>query len=233
MWNQVFDELERSATQMALSIAHVLPGVAVMLIAILLAIPVGWVLCRTLRQVLTKLHFDEKISHWGFRSLIAWSPSNSPTELVSRTVYWLVILFSFLIGLTALDANLPSRLSLRALEYIPNLLVALLILAAGAFIARHLAEGVLISAVNMQLQSARLVSLGVKWLILVMTAAMVMEHLGIGGAIVRLAFCILFGGIVLAMALAVGLGSKDVVSKSWERRDEESEEEPSEPFRHL
>jgi hypothetical protein len=58
----------------------------------------------------------------------------------------------------------------------------------------------------------------VKWLVLVLTLAMVLDQLGIGGSVLRLAFGILFGGIVLAMALAVGLGSKDVVSRTWERQ---------------
>jgi hypothetical protein len=84
----------------------------------------------------------------------------------------------------------------------------------------------------MQIESARLISLGVKWLILVLAAAMALEHLGIGGSIVRLAFAILFGGIVLALALAVGLGSKDVVSRSWERREHETQE-TEQPFHHL
>jgi hypothetical protein len=77
----------------------------------------------------------------------------------------------------------------------------------------------------MQVHSARLVSLGVKWLVMVMAAAMALEHLGIGGEIVRLAFAILFGGIVLALALAVGLGSKEMVSRSLERQAGRAEEE--------
>jgi hypothetical protein len=99
--------------------------------------------------------------------------------------------------------------------------------------ARFLARSVLISAVNMQIQSARLLSLGVKWLVMVVSGAMALDHLGIGGEIVRLSFGILFGGIVLALALAVGLGSKDMVSRSWERQSGRAEEEPSEHFHHL
>ena len=98
--------------------------------------------------------------------------------------------------------------------------------------ARFLARNVLIGAVNMQIQSARLLSLGVKWLVLVLAAAMALEHLGIGGGIVRLGFGILFGGIVLAMALAVGLGSKEMVSRSWERQATKTEEQ-EEPLHHI
>jgi hypothetical protein len=52
---------------------------------------------------------------------------------------------------------------------------------------------------------------------------MVLDHLEIGGAIVELAFGILFGGIVLTLALAVGLGSRDLVSRSLETHVERSD----------
>ena len=71
-------------------------------------------------------------------------------------------------------------------------------------VARFVARNVLISAVNMQLQFARLLSLGVKWLVLVLTVAMALDHLRIGGLVVQLSFGILFGGIVFALALASG-----------------------------
>jgi hypothetical protein len=80
---------------------------------------------------------------------------------------------------------------------------------------------------------AALLSLGVKWLVMVLAGAMALNQLGIGGDIVKLSFGILFGGIVLALALAVGLGSKDMVSRTWERQSERAEEEPSEQFHHL
>jgi hypothetical protein len=57
---------------------------------------------------------------------------------------------------------------------------------------------------------------------MVLTAAMVLDHLQIGGAIVELAFGILFGGIVLTLSLAVGLGSRDLVSRSLESHVERS-----------
>ena len=61
-----------------------------------------------------------------------------------------------------------------------------------------------------------------KWLVLVLTAAMVLDHLEVGRDIVALAFGILFGGIVLTLALAVGLGSRELVSRSLESRVEHS-----------
>jgi hypothetical protein len=127
---------------------------------------------------------------------------------------------------------LPSLLVIRLFSYIPNVLAALVVLIVGIFAARLLARNVLISAVNMRVQSARLISLGVKWMVLVLAGAMALQHLGIGGSIVTLSFGILFGGIVLALALAVGLGSKDMVSRSWEQQGH-TDEEAEEHLQHL
>ena len=96
----------------------------------------------------------------------------------------------------------------------------------------------LISAVNMGLHSARLVALGVRWLVLLFGTAMAVAHLGIGGGIVTLAFGILFGGIVLALALAVGLGARGMVGRTLEKRfsgppEEAGREEKSEEISHL
>jgi hypothetical protein len=65
--------------------------------------------------------------------------------------------------------------------------------------------------------------------VLVLTAAMALDHLQVGGNVVELAFGILFGGIVLTLALAVGLGSRDLVSRSLESHAEHAGERNVEP----
>jgi hypothetical protein len=140
-----------------------------------------------------------------------------------------------LVGLEAFGASSDNVLSTRLLGYLPNVVGAVVLLILGNVIARFLSRSVLIGAVNMNLHYARLLSLGVKWLVLVLTAAMVLDHLSIGAAIVDLAFGILFGGIVLALALAVGLGSRDLVSRSLEREAARPGPEAvaEEKFRHF
>ena len=106
--------------------------------------------------------------------------------------------------LAAFDSTITSQLVYQLFAYLPNVAAAVLVLLIGNILARFLARSVLIGAVNMNLEYARVLSAGVKWLILVLAIAIALDHLGIGGSIVRLAFGILFGGIVLALALAGG-----------------------------
>ena len=213
-----FDRALRLAgTRIVESIANFLPGALVFLVLIAGALVVALVLRYALRRALTGLDFDRRAELLGM-SLADWTPSHSASTLVASVAYWTVLALGLLFGFTALDATLPSQFALSVLEYVPHLVAALVILVVGGVVARFLARAILIGAVNMGVQYARLLSLTVKWLVLIVAAAMALDHIGIGRTVLLLAFGILFGGVVLAIALAVGLGARDVVSRALDRQ---------------
>lgn len=232
MWNEIELALNESATRVIAGIANLLPGLVALTVALLISLMLASVAAFLLRRSLRGIDFDTKTMTWGMVTLTELSPGKSPSRLIVRIVFWGVILVGFMIGITALDTALTSQLLLRLFAFLPNFLAAVVLLLVGNVIARFLARGVLIGSVNMNVPYARLLSVGVKWLVIVLTSAMALDHLGIGGKIVDLAFAILFGGIVLALALAVGLGSKDLVSRSLERQSNVPARE-EESFRHY
>jgi len=234
MWDQVGQALRLSMTKMLSQVASLLPGILALMTALILAALIAWAIAAILRRSLTGVDFDRRVAQWGFPAMAEWSPSSSPTILVTRAVSAIIIFLGFLVGISAFDGALPSQFVIRLFAYLPDLLTAILVLVAGSIIARFLARSILIGAVNMNLQYARLLSVGVKWLVTVLAVTIAIERLGIGGGIIRLAFGILFGGIVLALALAVGLGSKELVSRSLERETSRSSSSNlKEPVGHL
>jgi hypothetical protein len=232
MWDQIHALLSQSSSRIFAGVANFLPGLLALLVILLFTIAFAAVVRVALRRFLRGIEFDLRVVRWGFPDLAEWSPRRSPSSLLIRIVSWTILILGLLAGINALDAALPSLLVVRLFAYIPNVIAAFIVLAVGTFAARFLARSVLISAVNMKIQSARLISLGVKWMVLVLAGAMALQHLGIGGNIVTISFGILFGGIVLALALAVGLGSKDMVSRSWEQQSQ-SDKETEEHVHHL
>jgi hypothetical protein len=233
MWDQVKQALAQSTARLLARFASLLPGTVALILAVVVSIILAFILAVVARRVLIRLRFGERLVEWGFSSP-AESPTKNAAALVSRAIAGLVILVGFLIGITAFDAEWTFKLAQDALEYIPNVLGAALVFVVGSIVARFLARSVLISGVNMNLHYARLLSLGVKSLVIVLAGAMALEHLRIAPGIVQLAFGILFGGIVLALALAVGLGAKDFVTKSLQRDVEKpSNETVEDPLRHL
>jgi hypothetical protein len=219
IWHQMSNALHQSIYRVLTLLIAVLPGILAFFVALLIFSVAGAAVSWTLRRTLTWIKFDLRIAR---KSGTDWTPSTSPTEIISRASFWLCVVMGLLIGVSAFDTSYATgaALPISLLPYLTHAVGAALLLIAGILIARFLARSVLISAVNAQLQYARFLSLGVKWLVLVLTAAMVLDHLEVGGNIVELAFGILFGGIVLTLALAVGLGSRDLVSRSLESRVE-------------
>jgi hypothetical protein len=219
MWQQIELALRQSAHRVLVKLASFFPGLVALLLAVVILTAIGAGLAVLLRRTLTAAKFDERLARNAIAPISDWSPANSPTALIVRIAFWACFLIGCFIGISAFDAAYPgdSQISNIIIPYLTHSIGAVLLLIAGTVIARFLERSVLIGAVNAKLQYARILSLGIKWLVLVLTAAMVLDHLQIGGTVVELAFGILFGGIVLTLALAVGLGSRDIVSRSLER----------------
>ncbi|QNI34310.1 hypothetical protein H7849_10680 [Alloacidobacterium dinghuense] len=232
MWQQVEESLRESMGRVFTKIATLLPGILAFVLVFLIFLAIAWLLAMLVRSVLTAAKFDERMSS-GASTLTEWSPIHTPTILMTRIVFWSFVTIGVLVGVSAFEAaSAESGISAYVFAYVPRVIGAAVLLFLGTVIGRFLSRSVLISAVNLNLQYARLLATGVRWLVFVLTAAMVLDHLAIGGAIVDLAFGILFGGIVLALALAVGLGSRDLVSRSLEREAHRPLEAPIEEKLH-
>lgn len=246
MWQQVELALTQSAHRVLFQLASFLPGLLALLLAVLILAAIGAGIAALLRRILMAVKFDERLSHNSLAIFTDWAPSHSPTLLVARAAFWGCVVLGCIIGISAFDASYAnnSQVSVFLFPYLTHSVGAIILLTFGNLIARFLARSVLIGAVNARLQYARVLSLGVKWLVLVLTAAMVLDHLEIGGTVVDLAFGILFGGIVLTLALAVGIGSRDIVTRSLERSTDRPTgldplpgdpdyKSPAEPLRHF
>jgi hypothetical protein len=244
IWHHMSDALHQSLLRVLSLLIAVLPGLLAFFVALAVFTVIGMAISAILRRGLSWIKLDQRLT--PYRGNAEWTPTSSPAAIIARGSFWGCVVLGLLIGVSAFDASYSSAASLpiSLLPYLTHAVGAILILIAGTLIARFLARSVLIGAVNAQLQYARFLSLGVKWLVLVLTAAMVLDHLEVGGVVVSLAFGILFGGIVLTLALAIGLGSRELVSRSLENRVGGSSERnidihtppptgPSETIRHF
>lgn len=219
MGQQIAFALKESMHRVLVKLVSFLPGLLALLFAVIVLTGIGALLALLLRRILISARFDERFARSQNSNVADWSPGHSPTVLIARLAFWACVVLGFIIGISAFDASYSgnSQIAVILIPYLTHSVGAVLILLAGTVIARYLSRSVLIGAVNLQMQYARFLSLGIKWLVLVLTAAMVLDHLDIGGTIIDLAFGILFGGIVLTLSLAIGLGSRDLVSRSLEK----------------
>jgi uncharacterized membrane protein len=243
-WHHMSDALHQSLDRVLSLLIAILPGILAFIVALVVLTLIGMALSALLRRGLAAVRFDERLARG--HGNVDWAPSTSPSSLIARATFWSCVLLGLIIGVSAFDASYATAATFTnsLLPYLTRVVGAVLLLIAGTLFARFLARSVLIEAVNAHLEYARFLSLGIKWLVLVLTGAMALDHLEIGGVVVELAFGILFGGIVLTLALAVGLGSRDLVSRSLESHTEHAGERsaaspatpisgPGESIRHF
>jgi len=117
--------------------------------------------------------------------------------------------------------------------YLPKLFVAVGILALGFLLANFLSRAALLLAVNEGLPVPRLVAGTVRLLVNVLAFAMAMEQLGIARNTVTVAFAIAFGALMLGLALAFGLGGKDLARELLAKRFNRQDPDPQDGLHHL
>jgi len=200
-----------------------LTAAAPRLMALLTFVLGGWAVAAIARRLTVRLldagNFDARCGRWGLTaSLIRVGIRQPPTAVLGRVVFWMIFLVSLLMGIEALEMPATAGLVGAALRFLPNLVVAGLVMVVGWLLANFLGQAALIGAVNAQVAGAPLIAGAVRWLVLVFAGAAALTQLGIAREMLLLAFGIAFGGTVLALALAFGLGGKDLAREILESR---------------
>jgi hypothetical protein len=213
-----------------------LTDVGVMLIIFVAGIAVALIVRKILVRILRAVRFNDLAYNIGFTTvLFKANIHHTPAVLVANIVYGLLLLTTLLIGLSAL--NLPQTADVIAAVFlwIPQLVLATILLIAGYLLSKFIGRSVLLTAVNAEVRSARLISYAVQALIMIFTVAVSLEQIGLAKTTIVAAFSILFGGLVLALSIAFGLGGRDLAKDFLERQMKRREEDYKEqhPFSHL
>jgi hypothetical protein len=213
-------------------VADFLPRFVVMFAIIVVGLLVAFLLRYFLRLVLHPTRLDRISEEAGASHVLRRAALPSMTELLSRALFWITLLGFVLLGISVLGiAELQEQIS-RLFQLLPQLFVAILVLFAGVLAANFLSRAALLATVNAGYRSPRLWSIAVRSAILILAISMALEQVGLARQTVVAAFSIVFGAVMLALALAFGLGGKDLARQTLERylgdkREKEKEVEPS------
>jgi len=195
-----------------------LPRLAVALLVLIagyfIAKAVKYAIVRGLRAVNFNV-LTERAGIDGF--LRAGGLRSDGTEILALLFYWVVILITLVIGFNSLGLDYITDLLSRVLLFVPKVMVALLILAFGAYFAGFIGHAVTAYCKKVHLQDSELLGRICQYAILVFVILIALDQVNVGGEIVRQTFLIVLAGVVFALALAFGLGGKDWASEMLER----------------
>jgi len=210
--------------------ADFLPRLVVMLVIVVVGLLVAYVLKTVLRAVLHVTKLDRLSEEAGASRFLRMAALPSMTELLSRSLFWVTWCGFILIGISILGvAGLQEQIS-RLFLLLPAIFVAILVLFLGLVTANFLSRAALLAAVNAGYPSPKLLSWSVRFVIWALAISMALEQVGVARQTVIAAFSIVFGAFMLGLAIAFGLGGRELARDFLERslgdKKTEKHEEP-------
>ena len=213
-WDNLIAEPVRQMLTRIMAYIPVLLGALIILI-------VGWIVAKAIRRLvnwlLKTVRFDTLADKAGITGILRKGDLKiTAREVVSGLVYWLVVIMVLVMVVNALGLPKASDILASLFAYIPKVIAALFVLVVAMFLASVVSGIVRTACGNANLPRPELIAGVSRWAIIIFAVTIAMEQLGIAPLLVGTAFNIILGGVVLALALAFGLGGKDAAARYLE-----------------
>jgi hypothetical protein len=213
-WNELIADPIRQMLTKIMAYLPILLGALIILI-------VGWIVAKVIRRaidwLLKTVRFDTMADKTGITEVLRKGDLNvTASRVVSGLVYWLIIIMVLVMTVDALGLPKGSDILASVFAYVPKVIAALLVLVVAMFLASFVSGIVRTACGNANLPNPELIAGISRWAIIIFAVTIAMEELGIAPLLVGTAFNIILAGIVLALALAFGLGGKDAAAKYLE-----------------
>jgi hypothetical protein len=232
MREMIVTELTQAWDEFARGFAHYLPRLIVMLILALVGWAIAYAVKVVLRSILRLIKFDKLSENAGASQLLNKAALPTATEMLSRFVFWVTWLGFILLGVSVLGILGLQEQIARFFLFLPHLFVAMFILFIGLLAASFFSRAALLAAVNASVPSPRIISFAVRSIIIIFVFSIVFEELGLAEQTMLVAFGIAFGALMLGLAIAFGIGGRDLAQRFLEekfvrRKKDENEDELS------
>ena len=222
-WNELIADPIRQMLTKILAYLPILLGALIILI-------VGWIVAKLIRRavdlLLKVVRFDVMANKTGITEVLRKGDLKiTAREVVSSIVYWLIIIMVLVMTVDALGLPKASDILSTVFAYVPKVIAALLVLIVAMFLAGFVSGIVRTACGNANLPRPGLIAGISRWAIIIFAVTIAMEELGIAPLLVGTAFNIILGGVVLALAIAFGLGGKDAAARYLEESKHKHEHE--------
>jgi hypothetical protein len=224
------DTMERFSRLTTAHLPELLAALLILIASWCLAAGVGWLLMRLFRGA----RIDQFLRRSGLASLLPGENPLRATRMVAKGSYWAILTGGCLLALSAFDTQLTARIIEWVLVVVPKLFAGAIILVAGLWASRFLGRSALVWAFNEGIPYSRRISQAVRVVVMFVAVVVAADCLDFARNVFLASFILIVGGAVLAGGLAFGLGSRRIVERYLERKDNEKAGGPEQDvWKHL
>lgn len=208
------DALTQSLLSVWYGVASFLPG----LIIAIIIFAIGWILAvlieRLVESIFKALKIDAALKSAGLEDVVKRAGYNlNSGAFVGALVKWFVIVVFLMASFESIGLNQVNLFLIQVVNYLPQVIVAVLILMVAAVVANAMQKIVVASAKAGHLHIAELGGRVTKWAIWIFAILTALYSLGVAAGIIQTVLTAIFAGAALAFGLAFGLGGKEEAQK--------------------
>jgi hypothetical protein len=192
------------------------------LLLALLVVAVGWLLAKAVRfaveRALRAINFNVLTERAGTDNFLKQAGMRGDTTtLFGLLAFWLVIIATLIMAFNGLGLTYIPDLLGRAVLFAPKLLIGMLIMVFGSYCARFVGNAVQNYCLDAQIPDADVLGGLVRYAIMLFVVMIALSQVEVGGDIVQRTFLIILAGLMLAIALAFGLGGREWAASLLQR----------------
>lgn len=208
------DQLSDSANEFWTTVGDYLPKLFAALVLLILALVVAKLAQAVIERVLKLARVDQLTKNKQVaRTLKSAEVSIDLVSIAGRIVFWIVIIIFALTIADVLELTAMRDVIREILDYLPNVLAGVIVLTVTVAGARLVSDVVRASLVRMQVSFAQNVSAVAFYVLVLFGSLMAIDQLGFDTTILTANVTVIVAGVVLAFALAFGLGGRDAAKK--------------------
>ncbi|MBP8626286.1 MAG: hypothetical protein KBI10_06310 [Syntrophorhabdales bacterium] len=210
-------------------------NIIVMIVVMIGGFIISWFIKKLLSRLLVIFRFDRWADDVGIINFLKKGGIKTmPSMIIGKIAFWLFIVVFFSFGLNFIGISQFSEYASRVSAALPSIIVSLLIVVIGIIFSNFLGRLIYMACENANLKYGDLISKSVRVFMIIITFGIVFEYIGIGNTIINISFLIIFGGIILTISLAFGIGLSNVVGElikekvkmKWEKRHRQDSSTP-------
>lgn len=211
--------LERLQASFA-QLAEVIPALLGALVILFAGYLLAKLIERGAERLLHRLHLNQALERGGVMEAVERGGTHfNPTRVIGKTLFWILMFGVIMVAATTLGMESLAGVFAEMVGYLPSLMSAIVIMIVGIVLGRF--TGGLIMASAGAVQGAPTLARFGRWGVIILSIFMALQELGVATDIVTTAFAILFGAVALSLALAFGLGNRELaaqVTREWYER---------------
>ncbi len=214
-WSEV---LSLSFRNLWLGVVDFVPNLIVAIVIVLLGWAIGVLFGRVVSQIVKAIKVDEALRRAGVESFLNKGGLNlNSGNFLGGLVRWFIILVFLIAAFDVLGLSQVNVFLQDILDYLPQVIVAVLILIAAGLVAEAMKKIVLSSAMSADVASAGFLAAVTKWTIWVFAILVALSQLGIAAGFVQTIFTGLVVALSLGLGLSFGLGGQEAASRVIEK----------------